>query len=178
MIGSRSLPLLTLGLALSLGACNDDGADDAADTNATNGTDATGADTGGSEESTGTPSTDLSFAEDIQPIIDATCVSECHETGGHWFYLDLTGNAYDRLVGEKGPTQAITMNLVEPGSLEESYLWHKLNGTHEDVAPGTLQMPVETDDPPGTVNATYMTVPLPQADLDTIEEWIVGGAPP
>ncbi len=56
------------------------------------------------------------------------------------------------------------MARVEPGSPEDSYLWHKINGTHESVGGTGGQMPL---------NET----PLDTATLTVIETWIREGCP-
>ena len=64
--------------------------------------------------------------------------------------------------------QATNMNLVEPGSAENSYLWHKLNGTHESVGGFGCAMPRTLGcDEAGKISAE---------DLATIESWINDGA--
>ena len=59
------------------------------------------------------------------------------------------------------------MFLVTPGSLEDSYLWHKLRNTHTDVGGSGLGMPT-------ALFGDYE--PLPEADIVTIETWILEGA--
>jgi hypothetical protein len=108
-----------------------------------------------------------SHAEDMQPIWSQSCVIYCHSAGMEppAAELDLTtDSAYDDIVNQPS-VQLPTMMLVAPGDPDQSYLWHKLLGTHLDVGgegdpmPANLQM-------------------LDQDRLDRIEAWILAGAPP
>ncbi len=56
------------------------------------------------------------------------------------------------------------LDKVEPGSTEDSYLWHKINGTQVEAGGSGLTMP--KDNPPLT----------PQ-QMAIIEIWILSGAP-
>lgn len=124
--------------------------------------------TAGMDTSGGT--TTLSHAVDIQPIWDEHCTMACHEPGGAWVgFLDLSDSAYDRIVGVQVLTVS-SMVHIEPGDPEASYLWHKLQGTQATVMGGNGdKMPY----PQPGMEATVLT----QDQLDTIEEWILGGAP-
>jgi len=108
----------------------------------------------------------LSHAVDIQPIWDANCVTGCHRPGGTaaaWFIL--SSDAYANIVGQPS-LELATMNRVEPGSLENSYLWHKINDTHIEVGGSGSVMP-----PPPVAT-------LPAQELATIAEWIEAGCAP
>ena len=54
------------------------------------------------------------------------------------------------------------MNYIEPGYPDRSYIWLKLN--NRQTAAG------------GTGRSMPTSGPLSQADLDTIESWILQGA--
>lgn len=116
----------------------------------------------GDGETTGGP---LSFEEDIQPLINRNCL--CHIADGNGemeadFMTLNPGVSFGNLVGV--PSEEVpTMNRIEAGTPEESYLWHKINDTHISVGGEGDFMP-----PLGL---------LPQADRDTIESWILQGAP-
>ena len=113
--------------------------------------------------------TGLSHAADIQPIWDMYCVTACHEEGGEWPTNDLSMDAYDDIVGMPSGQNSL-MNYITPGDPDASYLWHKMNGTQIDNGGSGLDMPkamVGESDP----------AVVPQADLDTIECWILEGAP-
>lgn len=114
---------------------------------------------GGSEgESTGEPPP--SFANDVQPILDANC--SCHFDATP---ADLSfANAYENLVSVAS-TEAAGLDRVEPGSPDDSYLWHKVNGTHASVGGSGDPMPAPT----GGLDA---------GALATLEAWISGGAEP
>lgn len=120
------------------------------------------------EESTGS-GTSLSHAVDIQPIWDAKCVEACHEQGGEWALLDMSGDAYPEILSKASPTFP-SMDIVTPSDVEASYLWHKINSTHLDVGGNGVAMPKAR----AGMAAEVMTAD----ELATIEDWIGGGAPP
>ncbi|HGG57336.1 MAG TPA: hypothetical protein ENK31_06025, partial [Nannocystis exedens] len=97
----------------------------------------TSSSTGDTESSTGsTGSTSggpVDYVADIQPIWDSRCVVGCHTPGGSKPGIPLDPDvSYDTLVG-KPSVQLQSMNMVEPGDLGKSYLWHKLNNTQVDA---------------------------------------------
>jgi hypothetical protein len=162
---------------------DDDVGDDAAD----DAGEVTGADAGGD----GTDTTDgglqcevppcTSFTRDIQPILISIC-AQCHTAQGQWSVLRLDSNPvanYDRIVGQPGPTQPTpgsSVNLIEPYNPAFSYLLAKLEGRHTDLGAveGLMQMPLSGN---GTDADPWVTVPLPDAQLELIEAWILEGAP-
>jgi mono/diheme cytochrome c family protein len=85
---------------------------------------------------------------DVLPIFEAAC-TVCHGTLGGW-----TGTSYDEALnsGANGPT-------VIAGDPDNSRLVQSLIGTHPDG----VVMP-----PSGS---------LSEADIQTIIDWIAGGAP-
>jgi hypothetical protein len=108
----------------------------------------------------------------IEALLRARCIDGCHEPGGLWFILDMSVDTYAKIVGFTGPSQGQQCNLVEPGSPELSYMWHKINGTHGQNCSGTgTQMPVDPFD-------VGQSVPLPQHEIDLFTSWILAGAPP
>lgn len=101
------------------------------------------------------------LATDIQPIFDRNCIS-CHAGDAPSAGLDLsTGASANTIVGVLS-TQVPTMVLVEEGSVEASYLWHKLNSTHQQLGGIGTRMPPE--------------LTLASTDLAVFEAWIAGGA--
>jgi mono/diheme cytochrome c family protein len=101
------------------------------------------------------------YAQHIQPIFNAACVS-CHIHGRQIGGLDLAPErGYDDLVGA-GSVQA-PMLRVDPGRPEESYLLHKLRGTHVEVGGRGERMPMGG-------------MPLSTSQIDLIETWIAQGA--
>jgi hypothetical protein len=145
-----------LGFALALAtplACMEDGGDEMSD------------ETGdGDGDQSGDGDGD-GHAAAIQPIWDANCLTMCHEAGGSAVtILDLSGNGYDNLVGMPS-TQAVGLNLVEPGNSADSYLIHKLRGTQVDAGGLGAAMPSGGDS-------------LEEATIAMIEAWIDAGAAP
>ncbi|RMG94364.1 MAG: hypothetical protein D6705_16400 [Deltaproteobacteria bacterium] len=172
-----------------LAGCGDDGGGTGGTTGGTTDGSGTTASTttgntstgGGSTAATGSGSGDTgvpaySHADDIQPIWDANCVQGCHDsacaTPGTCDPLDqnldlqLDGDGYDDLV-DKMSVQNPSMLRVKPGDPENSYLWHKIAGTHETVCMGNCgqQMPKGA-------------MPLDDATQQMIYDWIAGGANP
>ena len=73
------------------------------------------------------------------------------------------GEAYGNLVGAAS-LQLPSMQRVKPGSLEQSYLWHKINDTQLQVGGSGLIMP--------------SNIPLRSDEIDLFARWIAAGAPP
>jgi hypothetical protein len=70
---------------------------------------------------------------------------------------------YDAQVGVPSQ-QAPGMNVIEPGDPEQSYLVHKLRGTHGMAGGGGARMPIAD-------------APLDDAEQAAVEAWIASGAP-
>ncbi|MDD9940410.1 MAG: hypothetical protein OXU20_05040 [Myxococcales bacterium] len=109
-----------------------------------------------------TAATAVSFEAAVMPIIDETC--NCHQTAPVLMapFSLKAGEAYDNLVGAPSQQQP-AMQLVVPGSLNQSYLWHKLQGTQLEVMGSGEQMP--------------STFPLDEAQLNVFGRWIADNAP-
>jgi hypothetical protein len=108
------------------------------------------------------PPQTVSWGE-IEAIIDANCVDACHEPGGEDASLDMSGNAYLEIYGVAS-SQSL-LYLVEADSHEDSYLWHKVNGSQ------------------GSVGGSGSTMPkgapmLSAEDIEKIATWIDAGAQP
>jgi hypothetical protein len=92
-------------------------------------------------------STEVSFAEDVLPIFEARC-GRCHGRGQVQVGLDLTGHAEVMAGSNNGP-------VVVPGSADDSYL---------------VTLIVSGEMPFGGAK-------LPEAEIQTIINWINAGAP-
>ena len=105
-----------------------------------------------------------SHRSDIQAIWTNNC-TDCHDNSPFASSgMSLEGNGWDDIVGV--PSDDVPdMFRIRPGSPDDSYLWHKLNGTHLSVGGDGVRMP--KDEPA-----------LSSADLDDIEQWILDGAAP
>lgn len=150
----RSRALL-LSVAL-LSACEAASADDSTDS-----------ETEADSETSGEAAPD--FDTQIQPIFESACL--CHfsaQPGGDMTapYLNLNAGFGIAELVDVDAVQVPSMKRVAPGDLENSYLVHKLRGTHVDVG-----APADSDPMPPLG-------PLAEADLAQIEAWIVGGALP
>ena len=104
----------------------------------------------------------VSFAKDVQPLLDAYC-SECHAEGRAElnFVLD-EGPSWKNLVGQ--PSIESPLVRIAPGDPKASYVWHKLRGTHLEVGGSGGMMP-------------FQNPPVPDNRLAIIEEWIKACAP-
>ncbi len=92
------------------------------------------------------------YTLDVESIFAANSCLGCHGSSGG---LSIS---YSTIVGV---TDAGTgLSYIEPNSPEDSYLWHKINGTQSTVGGSGGKM--------GNLSAD---------DLSTIEDWILGGAP-
>ena len=131
---------------------------------------ACGADSGGGDGAnagatgaagSGDPS--ASFATTVQPLLHQAC--NCHQSEPILMapFSLKAADAYANIVSHPS-MQLPSMNLVEPGVLNASYLWHKVNGTQLEVGGQGKIMP--------------FTVPLRPDELQIIERWIAAGAPP
>ncbi len=118
---------------------------------------ACGADDTGDSDSWG----EVSYSE-VQTIWDQSCEgSGCHVNGGTSGGLALDdGVSHGNLVGQSAIGAA--MNLVVAGSAEDSYLWHKLKETQDEVGGSGSVMPV--------------TGSLSDSDLSVVRAWISSGA--
>lgn len=130
---------------------SDGGSDGDSDGGSTTASDDTG-------ESTGEPT--VSYAREVEPILVANC--GCH-TDGEPAGLSLT-NGYANLVGVAS-TEVPGLARVEPGAPADSYLWHKVSGTHLDVGGQGDPMPAPTGG-------------LDVESLAILEAWILDGAEP
>ena len=103
------------------------------------------------------PQSAVSFRKMIQPIFDEACTL-CHIGGDAPESLVLEdGFAFDFLVNV--PSRESKMKRVEPGSPENSYIVHKLQGTHLEVGGDGNRMPVNHD-------------PLTDAQIHLLMNWI------
>jgi hypothetical protein len=97
-----------------------------------------------------------SFASDVQPVLRPCGGEICHgDILPIWRYGELVNVPATRDCVAAG-------NLVTPGDLEKSYLVRKLTGV--GMCPGSERMPLHFQ-------------PLSTTDIQTVADWICGGAP-
>lgn len=102
-----------------------------------------------------------SFSRDIAPLLRSQCAG-CHLTGDEPGGMKLyPAAAYQTLVNT--PSKESPLKRVAPGQPEQSYLLHKLRGTHLDAGGSGVQMP-------------FGQAPLPEDKLQLIRLWIEQGA--
>jgi hypothetical protein len=153
---------------------NDSGADPSTvtDPDSSSGTTPTTADDSGSSGDV-----PLVTFNQIQPILDANCImgvagQACHTMGGSWATTLYTPDvAYETML-EGDPLQSL-LPYITPDSLDDSYLWHKINGTHGPPIGSGLQMP--------SIDTSVMPAedpgPLAAGDIELFRNWILSGAP-
>lgn len=106
----------------------------------------------------------VDYETDVQPIWNGSC--SCHLMGSSGtmtapFMTLNPGMSIAELVGV--PSEQSGLNRIEPGSIDESYLWLKLTGAHEAMGEGDPMPP---------------TGPLEDEQLAIVEAWILAGATP
>jgi hypothetical protein len=98
----------------------------------------------------------------VQPFIAKAC--NCHQSDPLMAPFSLRqADAYKAIVNAPSG-QVPSMMLVKPGSTQESYLWHKVDGTFKEVGGTGMIMP--------------STIPLNAEEKKIFERWIVAGAKP
>lgn len=104
----------------------------------------------------------VSWSGRVKPILEANC-GGCHAGSRPQAELNLIDDeAYTTVLGPS--MQMPSLNLIEPGSPEESYLWLKITGD-ESIMGET--MPVNPIDGSST---------LSEGELSDIKTWIENGA--
>jgi hypothetical protein len=111
--------------------------------------------------STSPITTTVTFSTDVMAIFNASC-NNCHTAGGPPAQLNLDpGVAYANIVGVPA-TELGSMDRIEPGNPDASYLVNKLQDTHLSVGGSGTVMP-----PSGG---------LPQSTIDVMRTWVSEGA--
>jgi hypothetical protein len=118
-----------------------------------------------SERQTG-PGDAVTFAADIQPIFSGSCAtSGCHAlpsaNPANKPMVLSAGQAYDNIVNVPSG-QLPSMDRIEPGNPNLSYLIRKLEGTHGQVGGSGSRMPIGN--------------PLPTSTMNTLRQWVSEGA--
>ncbi|MFV8749072.1 hypothetical protein ACNOYE_00820 [Nannocystaceae bacterium ST9] len=102
-----------------------------------------------------------SFEADVWPTLEGRCTANCHEAMSLVPHMPDSATAFTNMVGVAGSTG---MNYVSADAPEDSYLWHKLAGTHAQVGGTGGPMPL--------IGETCAV------ELQTIYAWILAGAAP
>ncbi len=107
--------------------------------------------------------TSVSYSEHLEPLVLAHCLG-CHTAEEPKAKLVLEeGTGYGQMVG-RASVQDPEMVLVEPGDLDASYLWLKLQH--------------QTETGKGMPRTPTGSKKLRQAELDLYQRWIEEGARP
>ena len=109
---------------------------------------------------------EVTLSGDVQPIFTGNCLfSGCHAGSSPQEGMNLgAGQAFSSVVNVAA-RQLLSMNRVTPNQPDNSYLVHKVQGTHLDVGGSGDRMPQGRS-------------PLSQSDIDLIRAWIQEGAQP
>ncbi len=109
------------------------------------------------------PEDAVSYSSDLEELVVKRC-GDCHSTKEPKAKLVLVrGEGFGNMV-EKVSVQVPEAQLVAPGDLEASYLWHKLMG--------------DTEIGKGMPRTMFGSKRLPEKELDLFRRWIEGGAKP
>ena len=106
----------------------------------------------------------VTLSGDVQPIFTSNCaLSGCHAGTNPQEGMNLSaGQTFANVVNVQA-MELSTMNRVTPDEPDNSYLVHKVQGTHLSVGGSGDQMPQGRS-------------PLTQPDIDLIRAWIEAGA--
>lgn len=106
----------------------------------------------------------MTLSADVQPILMANCaLSGCHAGSNPQEGQNLSARQTFSNVVNVASNQLPSMDRVEPGQPDSSYLVHKIQGTHLQVGGSGERMPVGRS-------------PLSQAETNVIRAWIEAGA--
>jgi hypothetical protein len=102
--------------------------------------------------------------EDVQPVFSGNCAfSGCHAGASPAQGMNLGAGQTSSNVVNVASRELPTMNRVTPNQPDNSYLVHKIQGTHVDVGGSGSRMPLGRS-------------PLSRDEIDLIRAWIEGGA--
>lgn len=125
--------------------------------------------TGSSSSSGDIPMGPFAHDQDVLPIWTATCLgSSCHDAAAAVSPLDMeTEGIYTRICDSFHGGSGMSYIDCDGGDPQQSYIFRKLEGTHNDgTISGASGGPMPLDGP------------LSDAQMATIEIWITGGAMP
>ena len=105
----------------------------------------------------------VTLKSDVQPIFNKRCQDGCHDAEDLTTFNLTEGYSYDDLVHAPS-TQAPLYDRIEPYSVDNSYLIHKLLGTHRDLGGMGDTMPKR-----GTITSE---------EIELIMVWAETGATP
>lgn len=107
---------------------------------------------------------EVTLSRDVQPIFTGNCVfSGCHAGSSPEQGMSLSAGQTFGSVVNVAAMELPSMNRVTPSEPDNSYLVHKVQGTHLSVGGSGSQMPLNRS-------------PLSQSDINLIRAWIQAGA--
>lgn len=103
----------------------------------------------------------VSFSADVQAILDSSCITNCHSSGGEAAFLSFSSDvSYNNLVDQPSTRTTGGGTLVVPGSPSDSVLYRRI--TQAGIVSGDPPMP-----PSGTLGSS---------DIEKVSTWISEGA--
>ncbi len=109
---------------------------------------------------------EVTLSRDVQPIFTGNCAfSGCHAGSSPAQGMNLGADQAFSSVVNVPARELPGMNRVTPNQPDDSYLVHKVQGTHLAAGGSGSRMPLGRS-------------PLSQADIDLIRAWIQAGAQP
>ncbi len=109
---------------------------------------------------------EVTLSRDVQPIFTGNCAfSGCHAGSSPEQGMSLGAGQTFSSVVNVAARELPSMNRVTPNQPDNSYLVHKVQGTHLDAGGSGSRMPLGRS-------------PLSQSDIDLIRAWIQAGAQP
>ncbi|MDP3277038.1 MAG: hypothetical protein Q8Q09_17735 [Deltaproteobacteria bacterium] len=112
---------------------------------------------------------------EVQAILTSSCAvgnSSCHNSASGMARFPGLAAAMTPASIVSVNSQQIAMPLVTPGSLERSYLWHKINGTMSTLSE-CRAMGADCGQRMPMVGGGELSM----MQLDVIRRWILAGAP-
>ena len=104
-----------------------------------------------------------SLASHVQPILSTSCaLSGCHAGASPQEGMNLSSGLMHSNTGNV-PSNESSLDRIEPGQPDQSYLVHKIQGTQGTVGGSGVRMP-------------FGGAPLSQANIDIIRAWVADGA--
>ncbi len=116
----------------------------------------------GTSPDTGNSDNPPTLSADVQPILTANCTTGCHGGSQPILGQNLSEGQTRATTVNVPSVELPTMDRIEPGDPENSYLFHKISGTQASVGGTGERMPIGGE--------------LSTAQIEIIRAWIADGA--